>query len=108
MHFAGDRAAAGARDPLGGNEPGIGLQLVDIFGDGERVPDLDAVMGEAGDEKRRRQQKKLGPRGWVVARRLLLLELETGHFAEQPPAPRPEPVIPAWDANRGHDWPPAR
>src|SRR5262249_23727846 len=102
MHFTGDRAAVGARDSVGGNKLGVRLQLVDVFRDGERVPDLDAVMGEAGDKKRRRQQKEFGPRGWVVARRLSFLELETGHFAKQPPAQRPGAVILAGDGERGH------
>src|SRR5262249_34028543 len=102
MHLAGDRAAVGARYTVGGNELGVGLQLVDVFRDRERVPDLDAVMGEAGDEKRRRQQKEFGPRGWVVARRLWLVELETGHFAKQPTAQRPGGVILAGDGERGH------
>ena len=49
----GNRAAVGARGSVGGNKLGVRLQLVDVFRDGERVPDLDAVMGEAGNEKRR-------------------------------------------------------
>src|SRR5262249_13444539 len=71
--------------------------------DGERVPDLDDVMGEAGDKKRRRQQQEFGPRGWDVARRLSFLELETGHFAKQPTAQRPGAVILAGDGERGRD-----
>src|SRR5262249_20820840 len=81
MHFARDRAAAGAGRALLRNEAGIGADLVEIFGDGERVPDLHAVMGEAWDKKRRRQQQQLGPGRGIVARYLDLVELDSRDLA---------------------------
>src|SRR5262249_34281034 len=100
--LTGGRPGLGAREGGGGNELGVWFHLVDVFRGGGRAPDLDAVMGEAGDEKRRRQQKEFGPRGWVVARRLSFLELETRHFAKQPTAQRPGAVILTGDGERGH------
>ena len=48
-------------------QPGVGQDLVEVFGDRQRVPDLDAVMGEAGHQERGRQQQQLGAGGGVVA-----------------------------------------
>src|SRR5262249_51517843 len=107
-HFTRDRSTMGARATLCGHELGLGLQFVDIFRNGECVPDLDAVVGETGDEKRRRQQQEFGPRSGVVAGRLLLLELETGHLAKQPAAQRPRAIILAGDGERGHALSPFR
>ena len=89
MHFTGDRAAAGARHAVGGNELGVGLQLVDVFRDRERVPDLQAIMGQPWHQKGRRQQQQFRPRGGVIRADMVLFKLDTSHFAEQPSAQRP-------------------
>jgi hypothetical protein len=49
MHLAADRAAMRARDLFLRQQAGFRQGLVEIFGDRQCVPDLDAVMGEAGD-----------------------------------------------------------
>src|SRR4029077_9553481 len=102
VHFTGDRAAMGTRDAVCRQEIGVGLQLVDIFRDRQGIPDLDPVMGETGDQERRREQKEFGPRGRVVARRLPFLEVESGHFAKQPTGKYTAAVILAGDSERGH------
>src|SRR5205807_2069331 len=48
MHLAGDRAAAGARRSARRHQLGLGAELIEVFGDRQRIPDLDAVVGEAG------------------------------------------------------------
>jgi hypothetical protein len=40
MHLTGDGTAMGARSPVCGDELGVRFQLVEIFGDGKRVPTL--------------------------------------------------------------------
>jgi hypothetical protein len=102
MHFTANRATPGARGTVCRHKLGVWPQFVEIFGDGERVPDLDPVMAEAGDKKGRRKEKEFGAGRGIVARYLLLLELETGHFAEKPAAQRPGPVILAGYGERGH------
>jgi hypothetical protein len=52
-----------ARGAIPRDEAGVRLELVEVFGDRERVPDLHAVVLEAGDEKRGREQQQLRPRG---------------------------------------------
>ena len=101
MHFARDRAATRALGALLRQQARRGQQFMEIFGDGERVPDLDAIVGQAGDQERRRQQQQLGPRRGVVAADHLLLELQAGHFAQQPSAQRPGAVILAGDGECG-------
>ena len=97
MHLAADRAAMRARGERLRQQAGLGQDLVQIFGDRQRVPDLDAVMGEAGHQEGRRQQQQFGAGRGVVAGDSLLLEFEAGHLAQQPAAQRPGAVVLAGD-----------
>ncbi len=108
VHLARDRAAARAIGPIVRHKLSIGLDLVEIFGDRERVPDLHAFVGEAGHQERRRQQQQFGTCRGVVAARLLLLECEASHLAEQPSAQRPGAVVLAGDGERRHQASPMR
>src|SRR4029077_12232426 len=107
MHLAGDRAAMRAGGAVRRHELGVRLQFIETFRDRQRVPYLDAVMGEAGHEKRRGQQKELGPGRGIVAVGLLFVEFETGHFAQQPTAQGPGAVVLAGDRERSHEFPPS-
>ena len=44
VHLAADRAAMRARHAVGRQQAGVGLDLVQVLGDRQRVPDLDAVV----------------------------------------------------------------
>jgi hypothetical protein len=48
MHLAADGAAVRARADVGGQQAGLGLDLVEVLADGQRVPDLDAVVLQEG------------------------------------------------------------
>jgi hypothetical protein len=72
-----------------------------VFGDCQRVPDLQAVMGKPWHQEGRRQQEKFCPRGRVVRTDMLLFKVDAGHFAEQPSAQRPRAVIFAGDGEDG-------
>ncbi len=52
------------------------------------------------DEERRRQQQQLRARVGIVVVEHVLVELETGHLAQQPTAQRPRAVVPAVDGQR--------
>ena len=54
MHFARNRAAVRARGAIRRQQAGLGADLGQVFGDGQRVPDLHAVMDQAGHQERRR------------------------------------------------------
>jgi hypothetical protein len=88
-------------------KPGFGLEVVEIFGDRERVPDLDAVMGEAGNQERRREQQQFGASGRIIGRYHVDRDVEAGHLAQEPAAQRPRTVVPAVDAKSrlGHGRP---
>ncbi len=92
----------GARGAVERHQLGAGIELVEIFRDGKRVPDLDAIMGEAGDKKGRRKEQEFGAGRGIVTRYLLLLELEASHFAEEPAAQRPRAIILAGNGEHGH------
>ncbi len=103
MHFAADRAAMRALRPVGRQQPGLRHDLVQIFGDRQRVPHLDAVMGQAGHQERRRQQQQFGAGRGVVGADMLLLEVQPGQLAQQPAAQRPGGIVLAGDGERaGH------
>jgi hypothetical protein len=95
MHLARDGTAAGARGAVLRQESGVGLELGEVLGDRQRVPDHDAVVLEAGDEKRWRQQQKLGAARRIVARHHEDVEVQAGHPAQQEAAQRPRTVVPA-------------
>ena len=48
VHLAADRAAMRARRAVGRQQAGLRADLVQVLGDGQRVPDLDAVVRQAG------------------------------------------------------------
>jgi hypothetical protein len=89
MHLAADRPAVGARGTVGRQQAGLGLQLGQILGNPERVPDFDAVMYQARHQERGGEQQQLCASGGIIDRHHLLLELEAGHPAQQPAAHRP-------------------
>ncbi len=91
MHLAGDRAAMRARGQRLRQQAGVGQDLVEIFGDRQRVPDLDAVMGEAGHQEGGRQQQQLGARRGIVAGDGLLLEFEPAILHSSQPRSDQEP-----------------
>ena len=70
-----------------------GLQLGEIFGDGERIPDFDAVMGQHRDTVRRGQQKQLGAHRWVVYGDDLFLDVELRELAQKPAPQRPRGIV---------------
>ena len=81
MHFAADRAAMGALRLIGRQQSGFRADLVQIFGDRQRVPHFEPVMGQAGHQEGRREQQQFGARRRIVGRDMLLLEIELRHFA---------------------------
>ena len=101
MHLAADRAAMRARRRVGGQQPGLRLDLVQVLGDRQRVPHLDALVGQARHQDRRRQQQDFLARIGVVGRNHHLLELEAGEPRQQPAAQRPRRVVLAADRKRG-------
>ncbi len=103
MHLAADRAAMRARGFSFGSRPASGRVSLRYSRDRQRVPDLDAVMGEAGHQEGGRQQQQFGARRGVVAGDHLLLEVEAGELAQQPAAQRPGAVVLAGD-REGSLW----
>jgi hypothetical protein len=97
MHLAADRPAVGAGNLVGRQQARFRLQFVQIFADRQGVPDLDRAMLQAGHEEGRRQQQKLCPRGRIVERGDLFVELQPGHFAQQPAAQGPRGIVLATD-----------
>jgi hypothetical protein len=67
----------------------VRAHFVEIFGDGERVPHLDAVVREARHEDRRGEEQELLACVRVVGRDHDHFEFEAGEFREQPPAQGP-------------------
>ena len=86
MHFPADRAAMRPRCAVAGQQTRPGLDFVQVFADGERVPDLDSAVRQARYEDRRRQQQELLARVGVVGRDHDLLEGQSGESRKQPPA----------------------
>ena len=87
-----------------GIRPGLRHDFVEIVGDRQSIPDLDAVVGQAGHQKRRRQQEEFGAHRGIVRGHDLLGEIEPGELAQEPPAQRPRSVILAGNGERclGH------
>src|SRR4029077_3906493 len=100
-HLAADGAAMGALRLVGRQQPGLGLDLMQILGDRQGIADLEPVVHQARHQERRRQQQQLGPRRRVVGADMLLLEIEIRHFAQQPTAQRPRAVVLAGDGESG-------
>src|SRR6516164_4869561 len=98
MHFAADRAAMGALCPVGRKQSCIRIDLVEIFSDRQRVPDFQVVVSKAWHQERRRQQEQFRSSRGIVCRDLPLFKIKARHFAQQPAAQRPRPVILACDA----------
>src|SRR5271156_2232723 len=72
-----------------------------VLGDRKCIPHFEAVVDQAGYEEGRRQQKQLGAGRGIVGSDVLLLEIETGHFAQQPTTQRPRTIILAGDSKDG-------
>ena len=71
----------GALRLIGRQQAGLGLDLMQILGDRQRVPDLEPVVDQARHQERRRQQQQFGPGRGVVGADMLLVEIEVRHFA---------------------------
>jgi len=90
-------AAMGAGDAVPGIHAGIGIKLVEIFGDRQRVPDAGALVRQPRHQHRWRQQQQLGAIAGIIERDRQLLDLEPGEAAQQPAAQRPGGIILAAD-----------
>ena len=104
MHLAADRAAVRARLDVRRQQAGLGLDLVQVLADRQRVPDLDAAVLQRGHQHRGRQQQHLGLHRRVVGRDHLLGEIQPREPAHQPAAQRPGAVVLAADRENGL-WP---
>ena len=76
---------------------GFWRDFVQEFADRERVPDPNSVVGEAGNQDRRRQQQNLGAGVGVVGRDDDFLEIDPGELGHQPASERPRRIVPAAD-----------
>ena len=63
-----------APDAVRRQQAGVGANLVQVFGNRQRVPDGGAVVAQARHQDRRRQQQDFGPRRRVIRRGDELLE----------------------------------
>ena len=68
---------------------GFWRDFVQEFPDREGVPDPDALVGEAGNQDRGRQQQDLGARVRVVGGDDDFLEIDPGKPGHQPAPQRP-------------------
>ena len=68
---------------------GFWRDFVQEFADRQRVPDPNALVSQAGNEDRRRQQQDLGAGVGVVGRDDDLLEIYAGKLGHQPASHRP-------------------
>ncbi len=101
MHLATDGTAVGARDQIVGQQSRLGTNLIEVFGDRQRVPHRHALMAQAGHEDRRRQQQDLGARRRIFRRHQHFLELQAREPGQQPAAQRPGRIGLAADGQRG-------
>ena len=90
----------GARRAVSRQQAGLRFGFVEIFRDCERVPYLDAIVGETRHQDGWREQQELAPRIGIV-RHEDFLELEIHEPGEQPPAQRPRRIVLAADAQSG-------
>jgi hypothetical protein len=65
-----------ARAALAGQQAGLGLDLVQVLGDGQGVPHRHALVAQAGHQDGGRQQQHLGLHGGVVGADQHLAELQ--------------------------------
>ena len=98
-----ERAWARAADG-GGPQAGLGLQVVQIFGDRQRLPDRQAAMQQHRHAARRRVLADRRLRLGQVERHHDLLEVDAGDPGHQPAAQRPRRVVLVADHQRevGH------
>ncbi|MNN31110.1 hypothetical protein D3C81_1447850 [compost metagenome] len=101
MHLAADSPAVGARDQVVGQQSRLGTNLIEVFGDRQRVPHRHALMAQAGHEDRRRQQQDFGTRRRIFGRHQHFLELQAREPGQQPAAQRPGRIGLAADGQRG-------
>ena len=78
---------------VGGQEPDLWFDLIQIFTNRQRVPHLDAVVQERGHEHRWRQQQHFCPHLRVIRRFDVLGEIEPRELGEQSPAQCPCAII---------------
>ncbi len=83
MHLTRDRAAAGPRHAIAGIHAGVGTDLVQVFGDRQRVPHRHPVVHQARHADRRRSQQQFRPRVGIVGIDHLLLEVQPRQAGEQ-------------------------
>ena len=90
----------GARDAIRRAAGRRRADLVQVLGDRQRVPDLRAIVRQAGHADRRRQQQELLARVGVVGRDHHLVEVEPGEARQQPAAQRPRRIVLAAERQR--------
>ncbi len=102
MHLATDGPAAGARLGIGRQQAPLGLDLVEVFADGQRVPDLDAAMLAAtapASTTRAAASRPSSPgRPGEIT---FSLKSSPASSAHQPAAQRPGAVVLAADGENG-------
>ena len=85
MHLAADGAAMGPDYPVYGQEARIGVQFGQVFGNGQGVPDLGALVLQARHQHRGLQKQQCsGPVGGILYGDGFNVDVEAGHLAEQP------------------------
>ena len=68
---------------------GLWRDFVQKLADRQRVPHPDALVSEAGNQNRRRQQQDLGAGARVVGGDDDFLEIDPGELGHQPASHRP-------------------
>lgn len=89
IHLAADRSAMRAGNAVIRHQSGVRLDLVQVLGDRQRVPDPCTVVRQARHPNRRREQQQFLARIDVVGRDHHLAELEPDKTGHQPAAQRP-------------------
>ena len=99
MHLAADRAAMRALRLFGREQAGVRPDFMEVFGNGQRVPDLQPRYGSGRGRGKTAIATAIrrASEGSSVET-LLLVEVQAGHFAQQPAAQRPGAVVFAGDA----------
>ena len=89
VHFGGQGAGLRSKRGIGGPDPLLGVALREVFEDGERLPDDDAIRGESGHPTCRRVALDIGARRREIERDDHFLESDLKMAHEQPGPQRP-------------------
>lgn len=88
VDFTANRPAMRPLDAVGRQQAGIGHDLVEVFGDRQRVPDRSPVMPQAGAPGSTTTTAGFPPRRGVIGSGDDLLEFRPQRFCKQPAAQR--------------------